>query len=96
VASRPGEESVLLQKASEIRMLDVINISDGRRLGNVYDLDMDLATGEIKALILPGPGSGWFGTKRGAEIVIHWDQIIRIGRDVILVDLPPATGSFGP
>ncbi|HHT27643.1 MAG TPA: YlmC/YmxH family sporulation protein [Firmicutes bacterium] len=86
----------MLQKASELRLLDVINISDGRRLGNVYDLDMDLATGEIKALIVPGPGGGWFGTKRGAEIIIHWDQIVRIGKDVILVDLPPSTGSYGP
>jgi YlmC/YmxH family sporulation protein len=92
--ARPGEESAVLQKASDLRMLDVINISDGRRLGNVYDLDMDLATGEIKAIIIPGPGGGWF--KRGSEIIIHWDQIVRIGQDVILVDLPPTSGGYGP
>lgn len=86
---------MVLQKASDLRMLDVINVSDGRRLGNVYDLDMDLATGEIKAIIIPGPGSGWLGFRRGSEIVIHWDQIVRIGQDVILVDLPPATGGYG-
>jgi YlmC/YmxH family sporulation protein len=85
----------VLQKASDLRMLDVINLCDGRRLGNVYDLDMDVGTGEIKAIILPGPGSGLFGWRRGSEIVIHWEQIVRIGQDVILVDLPPTTAGYG-
>lgn len=83
----------VLQKASDLRMLDVINISDGRRLGNVYDLDMDVATGEIRAIILPGSGAGWFGWRRGSEIIIRWEQIVRIGQDVILVDVPPTTAT---
>ena len=52
---------------------------------------MDVGTGEIKAIILPGPGSGLFGWRPSSEIVIHWNRSLRIGQDVILVDLPPTT-----
>ena len=80
----------MLQKASDLRMLDVINVADGRRLGNIYDLDMDLATGEIKSMILPAPGGSFFNRNRRAEMIINWTQIVRIGADVILVDIPPS------
>jgi len=78
---------VLRIKASDLRMLDVINISDGRRLGYVYDVDMDIDTGEIIALILPGEGRGFWLYSRHPEIEIPWDKVIRIGEDVILVEL---------
>lgn len=68
-------------------MLDVVNIGDGRRLGSVYDLDIDVETGKILALILPGEG-GFFGLGRGPDVEIPWERIVRIGIDVILVDLP--------
>jgi len=77
----------MLVKTSDLRMLDVVNIGDGRRLGNVYDLDLDVETGEILAIILPGE-SGLFGFGRRPDIEIPWDRIVRIGIDVILVDLP--------
>ncbi|MBO2520534.1 MAG: YlmC/YmxH family sporulation protein [Firmicutes bacterium] len=74
-------------KTSDLRMLDVVNIGDGRRLGNVYDLDLDVETGEILAIILPGEG-GFLGLGRRPDIEIPWNRIVRIGVDVILVDLP--------
>lgn len=77
----------MLVKTSDLRMLDVVNIGDGRRLGNVYDLDLDVETGKILAIILPGEG-GIFGFGRRPDIEIPWDRVVRIGIDVILVDLP--------
>lgn len=82
----------MLVKTSDLRRLDVINIGDGRRLGCVYDLDLDVETGEILALVLPG-GGGLFGVGRQPDIEIPWDRVVRIGVDVILVDLPPTKGS---
>jgi YlmC/YmxH family sporulation protein len=76
----------MLVKASELRLLDVININDGRRLGNVIDLDIDLDTGEIKAIILPGPGRLLWFFNRGGDVAIPWPAIVKIGVDVILVD----------
>ena len=79
----------MLVKTSDLCMLDVVNIADGRRLGSVYDLDIDVETGEILALILPGEG-GFLGFGRGPDVEIPWNRIVRIGVDVILVDLPGA------
>ncbi len=86
----------MLVKTSDLRRLDVINIGDGRRLGSVYDLDLDVDTGEILALVLPGEG-GLFGFGRQPDIEIPWDRVVRIGVDVILVDLPPTkTAAYEP
>lgn len=79
-------------KISDLRMREVVNIGDGRRLGPIKDIDINLEEGKITAIILPGQGGGrlmgFFG--REDEIVVPWDRIVRIGVDVILVDLRPA------
>ncbi|GBF35605.1 hypothetical protein DCCM_4734 [Desulfocucumis palustris] len=77
-------------KISDLRMREVININDGRRLGPIKDIDINMEEGKINAIILPGQGGrimGFFG--REDEIVVPWDRIVRIGVDVILVDLRP-------
>ena len=82
----------MLVKASELRLLDVINISDGRRLGNVIDMEIDLDTGEIKAIILPDPGRFLWFFNRGTDVAIPWSAIVKIGVDVILVDMKDNLG----
>lgn len=77
-------------KISDLRMREVVNIGDGRRLGPIKDIDINLEEGKISAIILPGQGAklmGFFG--REDEIVVPWERIVRIGIDVILVDLKP-------
>lgn len=70
-------------------MLDVINITDGRRLGNVIDLDLDVETGAIKALLLPnGRGRLSLFRSSGPDVEVPWSRIVKIGVDVILVELP--------
>lgn len=85
----------LLHKLSDLRDRDVINISDGRRLGFIADVDVDPASGHVRSLICPGGGRflGFFGG--GKDHVIRWDQVIKIGPDVILVDLGYTAGSPG-
>jgi len=80
-------------KASELRMRDVVNIADGRKLGYIYDLDVDLETGRINAVILPAPQKlfNFFG--RGEDIQIPIERIKKIGVDVILVELPANVGA---
>ncbi len=76
-------------KISEIRSREVINIYDGRRLGMVRDLDLDLEEGRIKALVVGGQSLGrvvnFLG--REEEMVIPWENVTCLGIDVILVDL---------
>jgi hypothetical protein len=54
----------MLVKASELRLLDVINISDGRRLGNVIDMEIDLDTGRSKPSSSPAR-DGFSGSSIG-------------------------------
>ncbi|RQD69153.1 MAG: YlmC/YmxH family sporulation protein [Tindallia sp. MSAO_Bac2] len=75
-------------KTSDLRSREVINMQDGRRLGLISDLDIDLTDGRIRAIVVPGSGKffGFFGGER--DYVIPWDKIIKIGVDTILVELP--------
>lgn len=45
-------------RMSELKRKEVINVCDCRRLGFVGDMEFDPCTGQIKALIVPGPGCG--------------------------------------
>lgn len=83
-----------MYKLSDLRDRDVINICDGRRLGVIIDIDVDPDTGRIVSLICPGGGKlfGFFGS--GKDHVIPWEKVVRIGPDVILVDVK-SFQSFG-
>ncbi|TKI79929.1 YlmC/YmxH family sporulation protein [Bacillus mycoides] len=72
-------------RISEFQMKDVVNVSDGKRLGNIGDIDIDIDTGKIRAVIISKQARmlGLFGKEE--EFVIPWEQIMKIGEDVILV-----------
>jgi YlmC/YmxH family sporulation protein len=72
-------------RISEFQIKDVVNVSDGKRLGNIGDIEINLTTGKIEAVVISGNGRvlGFFG--KDDEIVIPWKNIIKIGQDVILV-----------
>lgn len=72
-------------KISEFQIKDVVNVSDGKKLGNIGDIEINLTTGKIEAVIVTGNGKvlGFFG--REEDIIIPWKNIIKIGQDVILV-----------
>ncbi|GCF74636.1 YlmC/YmxH family sporulation protein [Bacillus cereus] len=72
-------------RISEFQMKDVVNISDGKRLGNIGDIDFDIDTGKIRAVIISKQTRmlGLFGKE--VEFVIPWEKIMKIGEDVILV-----------
>lgn len=80
-------------RTSELRLKEVINVADGRRLGSIWDLELDLVTGRVSALVVPVPGRflGWLG--RDPDLVIPWESIRKIGTDVILVELPVLKGT---
>ena len=75
-------------KGLDFKHKEVINISDGRRLGFVQDVCADLDTGRITSIIVPG------GTNRlmilfsnSNDIIIQWERIKCIGDDLILVEI---------
>jgi len=76
-------------RVSDLRLLDVVNVKDGRRLGPIKDLDLDLERGVVKGIIVPGPSKSWglFGGGKTEDYIIPWDRVKKIGVDVILVDV---------
>ncbi len=64
----------------------VVNLCDGRILGHVIDFKLNVCTGCLTAIILPGETS-FFGFKKCTDIVIPWEKICRIGEDAIIVDV---------
>lgn len=72
-------------KLSELQMKEVIIVDDGSRIGHISDLEIDADRGKILAIVimLKEKKGGLFG--KPDELLIHWEQIVRIGSDVILV-----------
>lgn len=71
----------------EFRRKDVVNVKDCRNLGCVEDLEFDECTGKIRAMVIRGPAR-WFGMFGcDSEYIIGWDCIVKIGPDIILVDV---------
>jgi len=74
-------------KISDLRTREVVNVQDGRKMGVIKDLDLDVEKGRINALVLPGPNRFINIFTRKDDIVVPWERIVKIGRDVILVEV---------
>ncbi len=71
---------------TELKTKDVVNVCDGKRVGKVMDIEFNVNTGQIEAIVVPGAFDFMAllrGEKRG--IVIPWSQICCFGDDIILV-----------
>src|SRR5690606_19332627 len=77
-------------KISDFQTKDVVNIVDGKKLGQISDLELDLRQGRIDSIVVPNHGKlfGFFGG--GTDVVIPWRNIVKIGMDVVLVKLEDA------
>ena len=76
-------------KLTQLQCKEVICIGDGRRLGFIEDVQVELPEGRICAIIVPGPGKLMgLGTSR-ADYCIPWDCIRKIGPDIVLVEVNP-------
>lgn len=73
-------------KTSDLKLKEIINVLDGKRLGTITDIEIDVESGRLTAIVVPGGGRflGIFG--RSEDIVIPWEKINKIGLDVILVE----------
>ncbi|WP_226034897.1 YlmC/YmxH family sporulation protein [Aquibacillus saliphilus] len=66
---------------------EIVNVRNGSRLGVLgqTDLELDEKTGQIKSFIIPN--YSWFGMKReGENIRINWEDIKKIGEDMIIIE----------
>ena len=76
-------------KFTELQCKEVICLSDGRRLGFVTDVLVEMPEGKICAIVVPGPCRVLGVAGRQDDYVIPWRCIRRIGPDIVLVDIKP-------
>ena len=72
-------------KMSELQDKDIININDGKKIGNIIDVKIS-EKGEMEGLVVEQSKFlvSMFTTRN--EVEIKWSQIEKIGEDVILVN----------
>jgi len=76
---------------SQLRQMEIIDISEGKRLGFIGDIIFDDDFTKIDSLVIPSQ-SGFFSIfKRKDDVFIKWNQIKVIGIDIIIVDLSSKT-----
>lgn len=72
-------------RAMKLRQLEVISVTDARRLGFVRDVEINEDDGSVTALIVPKKNGllGWLFHR--SEYIIPWSSIVAAGRDLVLV-----------
>ena len=73
-------------KFSDLQCAEVICLSDGRRLGYVADVLVEVPEGRVCAIVVPGQSRSvpFLGARE--DYIIPWDCIRRIGADIVLVE----------
>ena len=73
-------------RLSELQNKDIINITDGKKVGNIIDIAIE-NNGRMTSLIVEKSKFfvSMFSNKN--ELEIKWEQIEKIGEDVILVTI---------
>ena len=69
-------------RLSELQLKEIINISNGKRIGIIVDVIVS-PTGQIEKLVLEEKRGRKFSKE---EYEILWSQIVKVGDDIILID----------
>ena len=77
----------MMDKGLDFKHKEVVNITNGKRLGYVQDVCADLETGTITHIIVPGSTKILNIFSQNNDIVIPWQKIKCIGDNLILVEI---------
>ena len=75
-----------MMRISDIMEKEIINVKNGKKLGFITDIDLDVENGKVSSYSITGSSGNFFS--RGAEIdTVFWRDILRIGCDTIIVSI---------
>ena len=72
-------------RIAELRYKEVISVEDGARYGYVGDMEVDLETGQVRALVVPGRRRFFGLLGREEDKYIPGGAVKRFGEDIIRV-----------
>ncbi len=75
-----------MSREKDLKMKEVIDISEAERLGYIKDMDIDPQSGCIRAVIVPRRPYFLSALFRGRCRIIPWEDIVKIGRELVLAD----------
>ncbi len=76
-----------MSRGIDFKQKEVINIKDGKILGFVVDVQANFESGEINSIIVAKTGKFINNIRSRNNITIPWENIQKIGEDVILVEI---------
>ncbi len=74
-------------RLSELQRKDIVNINDGRIIGRIIDADISDKDGSLISLIIERSKYLRNIFSNESEITIKFDQIKKLGSDVILIEI---------
>ena len=75
-----------MMRISDIMEKEIINVKNGKKLGFITDIDLDVENGKVSSFSITGSSGNFFS--RGAEIdTVFWRAILSIGCDTIIVSI---------
>ncbi len=74
-------------RLSDLQSKNLVNMTDGKNIGNIIDVKINEETGNIDSLIIESKGAMFSFLNKDMDVEISWADIKKIGEDVILVSL---------
>ena len=73
-------------RISDIMEKERITVKNGKKLGFITDIDLDIESGKVSSFSITGCGGSFFS--KGFDIdTVYWKDILRIGCDTIIVNI---------
>lgn len=71
---------------SDLQTKEVVDVASGKRIGSIIDVIIS-SSGNISKIVLEETrGSRRFLSTNKDEVYLDWQQLIKIGDDIILID----------
>lgn len=74
-------------RLSELQNKNLVNVSNGKNIGNIIDVNIDYQSGNIKSFIIESKESILTFLNKDNDMEVKWNDIQKIGEDVILVNM---------
>lgn len=74
-------------RLSELQNKNLVNVSNGKNIGNIIDVNIDYQSGNIKSFIIESKGSILTFLNKDNDMEVKLNDIQKIGEDVILVNM---------
>lgn len=76
-------------RLNDLRNKEVINVSDGSRLGYVCDVGLDTDTAALTCLVIYGRARLFGLLGKEPDKIIPWEDVKTVGEETILVHYTP-------